>query len=132
LNLKDIIGDHSSGIARALCKNLLHQHSKVRKSTIEALGEILLTKNASSTLNEVIVNLKSIINDKVSEVRKATYIIIAKLINGFPKSVLIDWEAELLQLLLNGLTDEQLDVISLCMELLECVGKNIKYLESND
>ena len=81
---------------------------------------------------EVMVNLKLIVNDKTSEVRRATYIMIGRLLNGFPGSILKEWEAELVQLLLNGLIDEQQDVVILCSEMIESVGKNIKELESEN
>jgi len=129
--LKDTIGEHSSSIFKSLSENLTHQQSKVRKPTIESIGELLLTREAGKHLRELIFRFKNAINDKTSDVRKASYQVIARLLNGFSPSLLKEYESELVQMLLNGLGDDNEDVRNLCEELLENVGENMKKLEEN-
>lgn len=95
------------------------------------MGELLLTREAGKHLRELIFRFKNAINDKTSEVRKASYQVVARLLNGFSPSLLKEYESELVQMLLNGLNDENEDVRTLCEGLLENVGENIKKLEEN-
>lgn len=88
-----------------------------------------MTKNAANKLEEVYIPLKNATNDKTSEVRKATYNIIARLLNGLAPLVLRNYESQLVLLLLNGFTDENNEVQELCAGLLESSGENIKKLE---
>jgi len=129
--LKDTVGVHSNLVIKALAKNLGHQHSKVRKATIESLGELLLTREAGYHLKEVMLNFKIIVNDKTSEVRKSTYQIVGKLLNQFSPSLLREFESDLVQLLLNGLSDDNEEIIKVCQNLIEEVGQNIKALEAD-
>jgi hypothetical protein len=91
----------------------------------------LLTREAGKHLRELIFRFKNAINDKTSDVRKASYQVIARLLNGFSPSLLKEYESELVQMLLNGLGDDNEDVRNLCEELLENVGENMKKLEEN-
>jgi len=126
--LKNSLGDHSLNIAKALVKNFGHQHWKVRKITVEATGEILLTDNGANHMKEILPALKQIINDKNLEVRKSTYEVAAKLLNGLSPGFLKDYESEIVQLLLNGLSDENEEIVQLCIILISKVGQNIKKL----
>jgi hypothetical protein len=128
--IKESVGSHSMPVIKSLAKNLSHQHSKVRKATIESLGEILLTRDAGDFLKEVMPSIKQSTNDKMSDVRKSTYQIIARLLNQFSPSLLRDYETELVQLLLNGLSDDNEDVIKTCQGLIEEAGKNVRQLET--
>jgi non-SMC mitotic condensation complex subunit 1 len=89
-----------------------------------------LTKNAANKLEEIFIPLKNATNDKTSEVRKATFQMIARLLNGFAPLVLKTYEGQLVLTLLNGLNDENEEVQALCSGLLESVGENIKRLEN--
>eukprot|EP00330_Aristerostoma_sp_ATCC50986_P010037 CAMPEP_0114588744 /NCGR_PEP_ID=MMETSP0125-20121206/11374_1 /TAXON_ID=485358 ORGANISM="Aristerostoma sp., Strain ATCC 50986" /NCGR_SAMPLE_ID=MMETSP0125 /ASSEMBLY_ACC=CAM_ASM_000245 /LENGTH=160 /DNA_ID=CAMNT_0001785301 /DNA_START=231 /DNA_END=713 /DNA_ORIENTATION=- len=71
--LGDKIDDNAGVIVKALAQNLSHQHSKVRKITIEAIGEILLTPRGGAHTGEVIILLSQIVNDKASDTRKMSY-----------------------------------------------------------
>jgi len=128
--IRESVGSHSMAVIKSLAKNLSHQHSKVRKATIESLGEILLTRDAGDHLREVMPNIKQSANDKMSDVRKSTYQIIARLLNQFSPSLLRDYETELVQLLLNGLNDDNEDVVKTCQALIEEAGKNVKQIET--
>jgi len=88
-----------------------------------------LTRDAGDHLKEVMPNIKQSINDKMSDVRKSTYQIIARLLNQFSPSLLRDYETELVQLLLNGLSDDNEEVIKTCQALIEEAGKNVRQIE---
>ena len=95
------------------------------------MGELLLTREAGYHLKEVMLNFKIIVNDKTSEVRKSTYQIVGKLLNQFSPSLLREFESDLVQLLLNGLSDDNEEIIKVCQNLIEEVGQNIKALEAD-
>jgi len=128
-DISDSVGGHSMAVIKSLAKNLSHQHAKVRKATIESLGELLLTRDAGDHLKEVMPSIKQSANDKMSDVRKSTYQIIARLLNQFSPSLLRDYETELVQLLLNGLSDDNEEVVKTCQALIEEVGKNVRQIE---
>ena len=67
---KDSIGQHSSNIIKSLAVNLSHQHSKVRKGTLNTAGHLLITHNAASHFEHIQVVLKASLSDKSGEVRK--------------------------------------------------------------
>lgn len=92
------------------------------------MGAILLARNAGFHLKEVMPIVKQAVNDNVSEVRKASYLIVGRLLNEFSPSLLNDFETELVGMLLNGLSDTNEDIIKVCEELIDNVGKNIKEL----
>jgi len=89
-----------------------------------------LTRDAGDHLREVMPNIKQSANDKMSDVRKSTYQIIARLLNQFSPSLLRDYETELVQLLLNGLNDDNEDVVKTCQALIEEAGKNVRQIET--
>ena len=80
-------------------------------------------------MKELLPSLKLAVNDKTLEVRKSTYEVIAKLLNGFSTSFLREYESDLVQLLLNGLSDENEEIVKQCINLIAQVGKSIKALE---
>lgn len=128
--IRENVGSHSLSVIKALAKNLAHQQSKVRRMTIESLGELLLTRDAGIHLREVLVNFKLAVNDKTSEVRKSSYLVIGRLLKQFSPSLLSEYEAELIQLLLNGLGDDNEEIINFAQELIEEAGQSIKVLDS--
>lgn len=73
--------------------------------------------------------LKAASNDKTVECRKTTYLVLAQLLNKLPGSVLQDYESELLCYLLNGLSDDNEEVIAKTKELISDVGKNIRKMQ---
>jgi len=127
--MKDRLGDHASAIAKALVINFGHNHAKVRKITIETSGELLLTQSGASQMKELLPALKKVVNDGSLEVRKATYEVIARLLNGFSNADLREYESDLVQLLLNGLSDSSEELVQICVNLITQVGKNVKKLE---
>jgi hypothetical protein len=124
--LKGSLGDHAAVIAKSIVKNFGHQHWKVRKITVEATGALLLTDNGANQMKELLPAIKIVVNDKNLEVRRSTYEIVANLLNGLSLGFLKDYESDLVQLLLNGLSDENEDVVNTCLQLISNVGQNIK------
>jgi len=127
--LKDKLGDHAGTIAKSLVKNFAHNHYKVRKITLEASGELLLTHNGGNQMKELLPMLKQVVNDNALDVRRTAYEVIARLLNGFSTTFLKEYEADLVQLLLNGLSDDKEEVNQLAIKLISQVGNNIKKLE---
>ena len=74
--------------------------------------------------------LKTATNDKTVECRKTSYLVIALLLNKLPTSVLQDYEAELVQHLINGLSDDNQEIVDKCLELVSEVGCNLRKLDN--
>jgi hypothetical protein len=72
--------------------------------------------------------LKLIVNDKITEVRKSSYENVAKMLNGLSVGNLKNYEASLVCLLVNGLSDENEDIALTTQKLLEDVGLKRKLL----
>lgn len=89
----------------------------------------MLTRNAGEHLKEIMPAIKVIVNDKMSDVRKSSYLIVGRLLNQFSPHLLRDYESELVRLLINGLSDDNEEIIKVCQDLLENVGKSIRELE---
>lgn len=51
-------------IIKSLAVNLSHQHSKVRKGTLNTVGHLLITHNAASHFEHIQVMLKASLSDK--------------------------------------------------------------------
>lgn len=67
-------------------------------------------------------------NDKIIDVRKTVIESVAKMINGLSLSNLKESEGKLIYLLLNGLSDENEDIVGITLKLLEDVGIKRKLL----
>ena len=57
---------------------------------------ILLTENAGAQLEHVLPNLKTLINDKIVDVRLTSYVEIGSLLNGFSLTNLDKFENTLI------------------------------------
>lgn len=121
--LNKVIGPHSKAIILSLCVNLKHQHNKIRKITITALIEVLLSENAGKLFEETVPFLKVIANDKNYEVRKTFYASIFKLLTNFNIVFLRKYEHNLVIFLLNGLSDEKGDIQVSCTKYIEDAGE---------
>lgn len=53
----------------ALTLNLGHQHSKVRKITLQGLQDVVVAKNAEPYLEENLVHMRVVMNDRSQDVR---------------------------------------------------------------
>ncbi len=67
---------------------------------------ILLTEGAGGYFEHVLGYFRIIVNDKINEVRRTAYQCVAQLLNGFAIENLKKFEADLVILLLNSLSDE--------------------------
>jgi hypothetical protein len=56
-----------------LVKNLHHQHSKVRKSTLHGLKDVLSCKGAEAFFDDALPQLKYAMNDRSQDVRLTFY-----------------------------------------------------------
>jgi len=128
--LKKELGAHSKQIIISLCKNLAHQHSKVRKNTIYALGDVL-SCGGGEHFGEAINPLKKLLNDKNTEVRKGLYSVAFSLILNFNIKYLNEFEKYLVIFLLSGFSDENEENIKLSKDYLEKAGKYRKDLEES-
>lgn len=90
-----------------------------------------MVRSSGNQLREMLPILKIVTNDKTVECRRTSYLVITQLLNKLPESVLRDYESELVQYLLNGLSDDSQEVIDKCKELISQVGTNLKNLNGD-
>lgn len=88
------------------------------------MGDILLCEGAGKNFEECIPSLKIIANDKKQDVRGIFYSTIFKLIKNLNIIHLRKYEPQLVLFLMNGLGDDQSDIIISCRDFLEEAGKN--------
>jgi hypothetical protein len=117
------LGPHSKGIINSLSLNLKHAHNKIRKITLMALTEVLLCENAGKFFEEATPLLKLISNDKNYDVRKVFYSSIFKLLTNFNIVYLRKFEHFLVIFLMNGLSDEKIDIQEICLKYIEEAGE---------
>ena len=84
---------------------------------------MLITEGAGGNLQYVHSIIKACTFDKIVEVRKSTYECISKILNGFSIKNLKSYEELLVSFLLNGLSDENEDIVNNVIELLN--GKKL-------
>eukprot|EP01017_Pseudomicrothorax_dubius_P007096 TRINITY_DN12147_c0_g1_i1.p1 TRINITY_DN12147_c0_g1~~TRINITY_DN12147_c0_g1_i1.p1 ORF type:complete len:186 (+),score=44.30 TRINITY_DN12147_c0_g1_i1:406-963(+) len=120
--LREQFGLAAGAVIRALAKNLQHQRFKIRKVTLEAIGELLLCDKAGALYEHVAPQMSTIVLDKNNDVRKTAYEIIGRLLNGFSIATLRDFESQLVYLLIGGLSDEVDQIRADTIKLLDEVG----------
>jgi len=62
--LKDKVGQYMRSTVVSLVKNLQHQHSKVRKTTLQGLQDVIVCRGAEPFLEDALPQLKYAINDR--------------------------------------------------------------------
>jgi hypothetical protein len=111
----------------SLVKNLHHQHSKVRKSTLLGLQDILVCRGAEPFLEEALPQLKYAMNDRSQDVRTTFYQQVMKhWLTNMEIHSLRKYEHHLVLFLLNGLSDEIPEISKSCKGMLEEHGKNMR------
>lgn len=87
-----------------------------------------MAEGAGASLELVYNSLKTLISDKIIEVRKTAIECLSQIINGLSLTNLRESESKLVYLLLSGLSDENEEIVNLTIKLLEDVGLKRKLL----
>lgn len=124
--LPEKVGSRTKKIVISLTENLKHQHSKVRKSSLNGLKTVIGCRNANEFLAEALPQLKMTINDRHHDVRKVAIQVIDHWLQSMDLSELKKFEKDLVLFLLNGISDENDEVRDLSIEILERHGTNMK------
>lgn len=121
------VGAYMKGVVSTLMVNLSHQHSKVRKSSLRGLRDVLCCKGAEVYMGEgPIVQLKFTMNDRSQDVRLEFYNVVFHWMKEMDIHYLKQFEADMAQFLLNGISDDKLDIGPTCIDFLEEHGKRMK------
>ncbi len=111
----------------SLIKNLHHQHSKVRKSTLLGLQDVLACRGAEQFLEEALPQLKFAMNDRSQDVRATFYDhVLRHWLTNIEIHSLMKYEHHFVLFLLNGLSDEIPDISMAAKDMLEMHGRNMK------
>ncbi len=82
-----------------------------------------MCETAGKFFEETIAFLKNASNDKNYDVRKTFYSVIYKLLTNFNITHLRKFEHYLVIFLMNGLSDEKLEIKQLCLQYIEEAGE---------
>ena len=104
--MKGYIGKYCAAIAKALGENLKHNKYQVRKVTLITLSRLLVTEGAGNNLEHLLNGIKTSLSDPKIEVRKTAFDSIGYLLKYLAPKYLKQFEANLVSLLLIGLSDE--------------------------
>ena len=111
----------------SLVKNLQHQHAKVRKATLLALKDVIISRGAEPFLEDAIVQLKFSMNDRSQDVRYTFYKdVLEHWLTNMDIHSQKEYDATFVLFLLNGITDEYNEIQQKCIVLLEEHGKNMR------
>lgn len=110
----------------SLTDNLKHQHSKVRKSTLNALKHVIGCRGAEDFLEEALAQLKMTMNDRHQDVRLIAIQVIDYWLKNMDIHATKKFEKHLLLFLLNGVSDEVDSVRDESIEILERHGTDMR------
>ena len=130
------IGLNARQIIKSLAKNTEHNHSKIRKVSVEvvccspkALTDILTVQHGGECFKDCETEIKKLLTDKSSDVRKEVYNLLGTCLKRFSYPDLKTFEVKLVKHLLSGLSEENVDTRQLVSKLLEQCGESRKQLE---
>jgi hypothetical protein len=103
--LKDKAGPSMKWTVEAMTENLKHQHSKVRKTTLEGLKYVIVCRNAEDFLTDAIPQLKMTANDRSQDVRMKVVQTVEFWLQNMDINSLQNFEKDLMILLLNGVSE---------------------------
>jgi hypothetical protein len=127
LALKNKVGGYMKQVVEGLTLNLQHQHSKVRKQTLIGLKDIIPCKGAEPFLQgSLLAQLRFNMNDRSQDVRAQFYEVLFHWMTSIEIHHLKNYEADFIQFLLNGVSDEVLEISPKCIKFLEEHGTRMK------
>ena len=111
----------------SLVKNLHHQHSKLRKTTLLGLQDVLACRGAENFLDDALPQLKYVMNDRSQDVRLTFYDqVMRHWLTSMEIHALMKFEHHFVLYLLNGLSDEIPEISKASKEMLESHGHNMR------
>lgn len=124
--LPEQIGLNARAILISLAENTRHQHSKVRKLSLETMTALLLVPQGGDSFKEISQFLKPLSTDKSSDVRKATFYQIEQCLMHFNTLDLKSTESKLVQFLQTGLDDDNDGIRKTTLLSLDRCGESIE------
>lgn len=99
----------------------------MRKNTLRGLRDVFCCKGAEKFVGEhTLMQLKYICNDRSQDVRYEFYQVLFHWMQNMDIYYLRVIEADFVQLLLNGISDDKLDIGAQCISFLEDHGVRMK------
>jgi hypothetical protein len=119
-------GSYMRSVVIGLCANLQHQHSKVRKTTLRAMQDVLVAKGAEQFVCEILGQLRYTQNDRSQDVRRIFYEVLCSWMVRMDLTSLRKYESNFVQYLLNGVSDECEDIATKARTFLEEHGARMR------
>ena len=127
LKLDKKVGSYMKAIVDSLVQNLQHQHSKVRKATLRGLKDVLAARGAEPFFEgNTMAQLRFVMNDRSQDVRAAFYDVLFHWMTKIDISYLKKYEPYFVQFLLNGISDDKLDISPKCIKFLDEHGLRMR------
>jgi hypothetical protein len=124
--LSDKVGPRMKKMVISLTENLGHQHSKVRKSSLNALRIVIGCKGAEEFLEEALPQLKMTINDRHHDVRRIVIRVIDYWLQKMDINATKKFEKDLILFLLNGASDDIEEIRDESVQILERHGNDMR------
>ncbi|KAF8561388.1 HEAT repeat containing protein [Paragonimus westermani] len=117
----------SESIVAPMLSNLVHQHSKVRLATVQAVGTVMIYSHGK-LVEQTIIPLTQRLFDTASSIRYGVIEVVGSWLLDLPDRY--SYHTKLLPLLLSGLVDDSPDVRDLAEDLWHDVG--LKFEKENE
>ena len=104
--LQDKIGVYMKTSVVSMAGNLAHQHSKVRKITLNGMQDVIVARGAERFIEDALAQLKFSMNDRSADVRAVFYNVLQHWMTHMDIQSLRVFEDSFILFLLNGIADE--------------------------
>ncbi|KAF6767983.1 hypothetical protein AHF37_08240 [Paragonimus kellicotti] len=117
----------SESVVAPLLSNLIHQHSKVRLATVQAVGTVMIYSHGK-LVEQTITPLTQRLFDTASSIRYGVIEVVGSWLLDLPDRY--SYHTKLLPLILSGLIDDSADVRDLAEDLWHDIG--LKFEKENE
>ena len=128
IQMPELLGMSCRKLLLPLLANCSHSHSKVRKVSIETIGQLLILPRAGENLKDVFDGIRALVDDKNPEIREEAFKTLGLCLEHFGFSDIKQYETIILAELLSSLDDESEKVRLLGRSIMENFAKRRKIL----
>lgn len=126
--MPELVGMSCRRMLVPLMANCSHSHSKVRKVSMECIGQLLILPKAGECFKDVFDGIKGLLDDKNSEIREEAYKSLGLCLQNFGFADIKQYEIGIIAEILSALDDDNERIRSLGSHILESFATRRKGL----